>query len=488
MDFLDPIKKKQHARRLFIGYFCIGLGIFLAALILMYQARGYDLDRKTGKIIQNGLIYVNAQPEAARIYLNGQDQGETDKRLTVPEGKYTLELKRDGYRPWKRSFTLEPSSIEQLVYPKLFPTTLKSKDIQTLNQPITWASASPDRHWILVGTTANLLQFEVVDTTKPTQKPVTVALPAKVMTASTEPQTLSVVEWATNNRHVLIKHVFGAKTEFIVIDRQDVAASFNVTSLFGVVPTKVALNDKKIDKLYLYDQAAKKLSLGDVKSKQVTAVLDNVLQYKAYKSDTILYATPNTKDATQTTIKLRVGSKTYTVNNYPADNDFLLEMADFDDHQYVVVSPTKKGKTYIYRDVARANNTSTSLFASLTMTDPVQVLFSANTRFIMVQQANRFAVYDLETDERYSYATTFAVPATTKATWMDGHRLLVAADNKLQVFDYDGTNYQTLVDVTPETTGYFDRDFERLFSFAPSKTTVGQTVLSYSLLKTSLKE
>jgi hypothetical protein len=117
-----------------------------------------------------------------------------------------------------------------------------------------------------------------------------------------------------------------------------------------------------------------------------------------------------------------------------------------------------------------------------------QLLFSANTRFIMAQGGNRFAVYDLDTKRTYTYKTDFAVPETTKASWMDGHRILVNADNKLHVFDFDGINQHVLVDLVPGTDGYFDRDFERLFDLQPSTTTPGQTVLTYSLLKISLKE
>jgi hypothetical protein len=488
MDFLDPVKKKRHARRLFIGYFCIGLAIILASLILMYQARGYDVDRKTGKIIQNGLIYVNAQPEAAKIYLNGKDQGSTDKRLTVPEGKYTLELKRDGYYDWKRTFWLAGSSIEQMVYPKLFPKELKTFPLHTYNQPATFATASPDRHWLVVGNSVDLQQIDVFDTTKPTQKAITITLPAGVMTATKEPQTVAVVEWSTDNRHILLKHTFGAKTEFIVVDREDVAASFNITGTFGVEPTKVTLHDKKVDQLYLYDQATKLLSLASVKAKTMTTVLDDVVAYKAYKADIILYVTPNSQEPTKVTAKLKVGSKTYIINNFPASDSYLLEMADFDGHQYVVVNPIQKGRVYVYRDVSKGKASTSPLYASMVIDQSNQLLFSANTRFIMAQGGNRFAVYDLDTKRTYTYKTDFAVPETTKASWMDGHRILVNADNKLHVFDFDGINQHVLVDLVPGTDGYFDRDFERLFDLQPSTTTPGQTVLTYSLLKISLKE
>ena len=93
MDFLDPNKKRAHTIRLFVGYFLVGTAIALASLILLFQSFGYDVDRKTGKVIQNGLIFLSAHPESADVYLNGQRKDKTDLRLAVPAGPYSVELK-----------------------------------------------------------------------------------------------------------------------------------------------------------------------------------------------------------------------------------------------------------------------------------------------------------------------------------------------------------------------------------------------------------
>ena len=128
MDFLDPVKKRAHTRRLFIGYFLVGVAILMASAILVILSYGYDLDRKTGQVIQNGLIFANAAPDAATIYLNGKENGQTDKRLTVPAGQYDIEYRRQGYRTWKKQIQLDGSSIERLVYARLFPEKLEQAE------------------------------------------------------------------------------------------------------------------------------------------------------------------------------------------------------------------------------------------------------------------------------------------------------------------------------------------------------------------------
>src|SRR5882757_4688705 len=105
MEFLDPKKQRAHLVRLFIGYFLIGTALILTTIILLYQAYGFGL--KNGKVIQNGLIYVSSNPSPADIYVNGQKRSETTNvRLLMPAGQYTFELKRNGYRSWKRAINI----------------------------------------------------------------------------------------------------------------------------------------------------------------------------------------------------------------------------------------------------------------------------------------------------------------------------------------------------------------------------------------------
>src|SRR6056297_3205160 len=102
MDYLDPKKKQSKRAKLLIGYGLIGLLIAMATVVLFSITTGLDVDRSTGRLIQNGLVYVDSKPESARIILNGVEQGnQTDARLIIPEGSYDIQLVRDGYRDWQ---------------------------------------------------------------------------------------------------------------------------------------------------------------------------------------------------------------------------------------------------------------------------------------------------------------------------------------------------------------------------------------------------
>ena len=491
MDFLDPDKKQKHQRRLFIGYTLIGIAIFMTSAILALQSYGFDFNRKTGEVIQNGLIFADAAPEAAKIYLNGKDVGTTDKRLTVPAGPYKIELKRDGYRTWTRSFNLEGSTIERLVYPFLFPTKLTPKDQKTYASAPAFSTQSLDRKWILVLQPGSMTEFDVFDAGDPTVSTKTISLPSSALTPTTLPQSYELVEWASDNRHVLLKHTYGDAFEYIVLDRDTPQSSINVNKLLNVNPTTVTLRDKKFDKLYLYDASAKKLSFVDTKEKNIQPVLSNVLSYKSYAEKIILYAAVDEKDATKASVRIKDGDKQFLIRTGLSSDTYLLDLAKFDDNFYAAVGVNSQGKVYIYKNPANDPSTdpkaSPSLFTTLIIQDPKFISFSSNAQFIMAQSGKKFALYDADAMRRTYYESSLDIPVSYKALWMDGHRIVVNNNNKVVVFDYDGINQQTLVPINAGARAYFDRDYTRIYALAPAVGDPAKSALSRSSLKITLQ-
>jgi hypothetical protein len=64
MYYLDPKGKRAHTIRLFIGYFLMAIVLAISTLLVVLITNGYDVDRKTGGVIQNGLIVVGSNPIA----------------------------------------------------------------------------------------------------------------------------------------------------------------------------------------------------------------------------------------------------------------------------------------------------------------------------------------------------------------------------------------------------------------------------------------
>ena len=83
-------------------------GLFVAILILVITyARGYRLDVKKKLVTATGIIAISSSPKAAKVYVNGELKGVTDINITLPPGKYTIEVKKDGYMDWKKNISLK---------------------------------------------------------------------------------------------------------------------------------------------------------------------------------------------------------------------------------------------------------------------------------------------------------------------------------------------------------------------------------------------
>ena len=91
MDFLDPREKKLRNIRLMIGYVLMTVLIFTATLVLVFQAYGFGVDRKTGEVIQNGLVYIDSAPDKADIYIDGvKQQDRSNARLALKAGALSM--------------------------------------------------------------------------------------------------------------------------------------------------------------------------------------------------------------------------------------------------------------------------------------------------------------------------------------------------------------------------------------------------------------
>ncbi|MDQ3123195.1 MAG: PEGA domain-containing protein, partial [bacterium] len=149
MDFLDPKRKRAHRRRLFIGYVLMSIVVALGTMVILYLAYGYDIDRKTGTVIQNGIVFVESQPSGASVFLNGIHQNSrTGTRMVLPEGVYTVRLEAEGYRTWERTFNLEGGQLQRLIYPFLIPDTLEGTAVKNYETLPLLTTQSPDRRWV----------------------------------------------------------------------------------------------------------------------------------------------------------------------------------------------------------------------------------------------------------------------------------------------------------------------------------------------------
>lgn len=112
------------------------LFIVLGTLVALRWARG---DRPTfGKrgaaITGTGLLVSSSDPKGAQVFLNGKLTTATDDTLNLPPGNYDVEIKKDGFTPWRKTLAIVAELVTQ-TNAKLFPSA------PTLT-PLTFSGAS----------------------------------------------------------------------------------------------------------------------------------------------------------------------------------------------------------------------------------------------------------------------------------------------------------------------------------------------------------
>lgn len=492
MDYLDPKKQLRHRTVLLVGYVLIGVAIGLSTLVLVMLAYGFNLD-KNRTVIQQGLIFFSSQPDPANIYINGTlKNAKTDTRLALPGGIYDVQLKRDGYRTWQRRIELEGGRVANFDYPLLFPQTLKPQKLQTYTAAPRLMTQSPDKRWLLIEQPGTQGNFDVYDLKSPAKPPAALSLAANLTANATSHETWQLGEWASDNRHLVLRHDYDDKTEFIMIDREQPGQSLNLNASLTLPETGVALRliDKKYDRYYLHDAAAT-LQTVSLKAPVAELLLERVLSFQTYSDDMVLYVTDDQAPAEKVQVKLRQGNATANIRTLPAGSPYLLTLAEHNRKLFVAAGAAAENKLYVYRDplgqlAARPGHALVPTHL-LRVTAPNYLQFSDTGQFVMAENGTEFGVYDVRNAAGYQYTGSLPLDAPqNQASWMDGHRLVYSSGGKLTVFDYDQANRQVLVPADSRFTAAFSPDYKYVYTLAPS-VTAGQLDLLRTPLQTDLE-
>lgn len=482
MDFLDPKKKRGYNIRLFVGFVLISIAIILATIILALFTAGYSIDSKTGQVIQNGLIFINAQPTSASIYVNGVLSGTTNARLNLNAGNYSILLSEPGYHTWTNTVTLLGGDVEQLNYPFLFPTTPVSTAALGLAGEPSVASTSPDRHWMLVSVPGQLGSFYVVDLTNIKTPITTVTIPSSVLGNEPGVNDLTAVQWSTDNQHLLLKDTYQGGVQYIMLDWATPSASINVSQTFSSTPfTSIRLDNNAYNNLYLYNQTTGSLVLANLSTKSLTNILSGVISFWPYSSNLILYTTLDPKDNSEVDANVwDANGKVYTLRQLPVGTSYELNMASYSGNLYAVIGSSSSSYAYVYENPLNnlsANSSQLPLPDTLLVVDgaPENASFSDSARFIALQSGSQFAIYDLEYDTHYRYDTNLAFQPGQLATWMDGNRLDAVIGNELTIWDFDGTNIIPYVAANQDLLPAFNTAYDAVYTVVPvANSTTGQ--------------
>ncbi len=101
-------------------FFATGLFVLLGTLFVIRLAKGY---RPAGGAVLRGtgLLAANSFPKGAEVYINDRLTTATDDTLNLDPGEYQIEIRKDGFHPWKKTLKIQKELVTQ-TNATLFPT------------------------------------------------------------------------------------------------------------------------------------------------------------------------------------------------------------------------------------------------------------------------------------------------------------------------------------------------------------------------------
>ena len=112
--------------RTFLFFACSIAFLIVTPTVLLYN-QGYRLDLSTAQITKTGAFYFGVSPRGSDVFINGQLKKRTDfffGSALIEEllpGNYLVEIKKEGYFPWKKNLEVKAMAVTEENDVVLFP-------------------------------------------------------------------------------------------------------------------------------------------------------------------------------------------------------------------------------------------------------------------------------------------------------------------------------------------------------------------------------
>ena len=477
--FKKPTRKQFIIRRIILSTIAtVSVAIIVTVAVLFML--GYRLN-SDNSLQQGALLQFDSFPNSADVEVDGVPvSGRTSTKQAVVAGTHAVTMKKAGYEDWSRSITVAPGTLTWLNYTRLVPTERKVEQVYTY-EALSQMQFSPDLKWAIAHEAPASPEFDYIDLRSQDVKSTKLALPVSLYSESENPDiahTFSVVRWNTPSRHVLIRHGFADKTEWLVVDTHDMNRSVNVTRLLSADFTDLQFAGTNGSSLYglTTDGVIRKLDLGA--GTMSRGFITHVTSFQMFSTNVLVYnGTHAEKTDTNVVGVYRDGDEASNVlREAPASEALRIATAQYYGNDYIAIA--QNGKVSILKGAypstqARSATTSLAEYASFDAPGVVNKLsFSSSGEYVTAQTDAGFATYEIE----YKRASTgvFASENGRKLSWLDAAHLWGDASGVLTMRDFDGTNEHALNPAAPGFDASLSQNGRYVYS-------VGQTDKGLSL-------
>ncbi|MEM6997900.1 MAG: PEGA domain-containing protein [Patescibacteria group bacterium] len=462
MEYLDPNYSKKHTRMLFLGYALIGILIIMVTTLFVLESQGYYINQ--GQIIQNSLVVTDSSPGSARVYVDGIQDGETAKRLKVPEGEHNIEIIKDGYRRWNKTLNFIGGKVEYLSYPLLIPNRLEPVQLETYQLiPEIYHNSNAKQIAIVEELETGTAQLSLVKDYD---------FQNTEIISITQDQSgagISIVDWAEDLMLVLVES--DTSKEYVVIDISDNNQVNTIELRARAEPKQLSVaTDNSL--FILYDDG--QLHLADVGQEAApSSVLATDVDSYDNNKDKLLYTRHSTaadseEDIISTSVYMLEDLVEYTLLEVsgPAGLPHIM-ISEYDGDDYVSVVSADDGRIRIYKNPlqALAVDASPEIVSNAPLSGVSKLGLSVNNRSILAIHEGGQFIFDL----RDALPFRAQLPAVNLDTvmWVGDHHLAaVDSNNQLVMWEFDGKN-QVVLGEYGQHSLLFEHDREFFISLKP---------------------
>ncbi len=454
--FRRPTKKQLLIRRIIVSIVSV-----LAVLVIMSVAvlfiLGYRIDSEKGRLEQGALVQFDSTPGSAMVTIDGKTLGpRTATKQTLIAGTHSFIVSREGYQDWTKTLTVKAGTLTWLDYVRLVPKNLSVEKISTFSSLYS-VKASPDYKWLLMQEKADTPTFRLVDLRNQQIQTTSLSLPSSVYseagTADVQ-HTFMLDHWDEGGRYVLVKHSYGDKSEWIVIDTQDVATSINVTRLLSIGLKDVKFSGTSGNILYglTDDGVIRKLDLGAATISR--GLVTNVSNFDLFETSVITYVGIDPADATRQVAGVyREGDESaHVLKRNAVGTPLMIDATRYYSDDYVAIVDGLKVTILKGRYPTSSADEATSLKSYATMTAPAaidQLTFSPEGDYLIVRSGLSFKSYEVEHQRETDAKIETSESKAYALNWLDPAYVWSVYDGHLSIREFDGTNVYVITASEP---------------------------------------
>jgi len=95
-----------------ILFFLLALFLILGSTVIVVKlGQGYKPDFSTKSLKPTGLLVATSLPDGAQVFIDDKLKTATNTTINLSPGKYEVEIKKDGFFPWKKTLEIKKELV-----------------------------------------------------------------------------------------------------------------------------------------------------------------------------------------------------------------------------------------------------------------------------------------------------------------------------------------------------------------------------------------